>query len=145
MIDCATATDLLLEAEPAELRGAGGSELAAHVRGCAACRGQAELLLAGQARLAHALDTLTSLHTAAVPARRPLWRWASRVLLPLAAAAAAMIVIVSRAAEPDGQALPPLVVPPARIAEVPVVNAGTARNVAVMRTSDPNITVVWYY
>jgi hypothetical protein len=34
---------------------------------------------------------------------------------------------------------------PTRVPEVPVVNAGTERNVAVMRTSDPNITVVWYY
>jgi len=41
--------------------------------------------------------------------------------------------------------LPPLLVPPARIAEVPVVNASTDRNVAVMRTSDPKITVIWYY
>ena len=41
MIDCATATDLLLVGEPAELRGEGDSDLAAHVRACASCRDQA--------------------------------------------------------------------------------------------------------
>lgn len=143
MIDCATATELLLTAEPAELRGTGDSELAAHVRACTSCRSQAELLLANQTQLAHALDTLTSLHSTAVTALRPVRRWAPRLLLPLAAAAAAVIVsrVVERAVEP----LPPIIVPPTRVAEVPVVNASTERNVAVMRTSDPNITVVWYY
>jgi hypothetical protein len=145
MIDCATATDLLLTAEPDELRGVGGSALAAHVRACASCRGQAELLLAEQAWLAHALDTLTSLHRADPPARRPARRWLPTVLVPLtAAAAAAAVVFVSRGRDGAGP-LPPILLPPTRVAEVPVVNAGTARNVAVMRTSDPKITVIWYY
>jgi hypothetical protein len=145
MIDCATATDLLLVAAPAELRGAGDSELAAHVRTCASCRAQAELLLAEEARLARALDTLTALHTATVSDRRPLRRWAPRLLLPLAAAAAAMVVLMTREAQRNRGPLPPLLVPPTRVAEVPVVNASSRRNVAIMRTSDPRITVVWYY
>jgi hypothetical protein len=146
MIDCATATDLLLEAEPAELRGEGETALAAHVRECASCRGQAELLLGAQARLAHALDTITALHTTPRSKHRPATRrWLPRVLLPVAAAAAAVIVVVSRPGQRADQPLPPLLVLPARVAEVPVVNASTDRNVAVMRTSDPKITVVWYY
>ena len=146
MIDCATATDLLLEAEPAELRGEGESALAAHLRECASCRGQAELLLGEQARLAHALDTITAVHTTPRSQHRPVTRrWLPRVLLPVAAAAAAVIVFVARPAQRADEPLPPLLVLPARIAEVPVVNASTDRNVAVMRTADPKITVVWYY
>jgi hypothetical protein len=145
MIDCATATDLLLTAEPAELRGAAESELAAHVRACAICRAHAQLLLGEQTELAYALDTLTAQHAGSVSARRPLRRWLPRVLLPVAAAAAAALVFVSTYIEGDDKPLPPLLVPPTRVAEVPVVNASTDRNVAVLRTSDPDITVVWYY
>ena len=145
MIDCATSMDLLLVADVAELSGAGDSDLAAHVRMCASCRVHAERLLAEQARLAHALATLTALHTAPASNRTPLRRWATRLVVPLAAAAAAVVVLVTREGQRDREPLPPLIVPPMRVAEVPVVNASTGRNVAVLRTSDPRITVVWYY
>jgi hypothetical protein len=145
MIDCATAADLLLVAEPAELRGEGDTGLAGHVRACASCRAQAQLLLAEQARLGRALHTLTALHTSPASRDRPTRHWLPRVLLPVAAAAAAVVMLVTRTAEHANEPLPPLLVPAARVADVPVVNASTTRNVAVMQTSDPKITVVWYY
>ncbi|HEX8906064.1 MAG TPA: hypothetical protein VF771_14550, partial [Longimicrobiaceae bacterium] len=59
-MDCRTARDLLLEADPAELRGERDSPLAAHLHSCAGCRARAAAILAGQAELDAALRTLAA-------------------------------------------------------------------------------------
>lgn len=53
---CARALDLMLKAEPAELRGVGPTPLAAHVRACSRCAGTARALLGHAAELEDALD-----------------------------------------------------------------------------------------
>lgn len=153
MLDCRTASELLLTADPAELRGAGATDLARHVRTCAGCRARARLIVGEQARLDQLLSQVTARATlwsgAATPVARattaPSRRQTLRhVVLPLAAAAALFLVVRQTAERAQGP-LPPISLPPARVAEVPVVNAPAERNVAVMRTSNPNITVIWYY
>ena len=141
-MDCRVATELMLEADTAELQGNAGA-LAEHLRSCAECRARAALILREQNRLHVALTSLSGARAAARP-NRSLRRYVPRLLLPLTAAAALALIFWQESWQ-RGEPLPPLLVPATRIAEVPVVNARADRNVAVMRTSDPRITVVWYY
>ena len=57
-IECKTALERLLEADPAELGGEGDSELVVHLRGCERCTAVAERLLDGQQELAAELGEL---------------------------------------------------------------------------------------
>src|SRR5256885_16949362 len=72
MMDCATARERMLEADPDELRGEDDSEVAAHLRDCAACRARAAAILAAEAEMASALDALAAPRSGArvVPLRR---------------------------------------------------------------------------
>ncbi len=149
-IDCETAFELLLEADPTELAGRGDSELAEHVRGCARCGAVAARLLRGQEELATALGELgprTGVEEALsiVRARRRKVEWrrhAWRVVAPLAAAAAiAAVVILRSPTEP----LPEEIVrsPAPRIEAV--VKVAAAQNVMVFETRDKSAKVIWFY
>ena len=150
MIDCRTARDLLLEADPDALRGEGDAELAAHLRGCAACRAAADAILAGHAELDAALRALAAppTGTRVIPLRprTSLVRRMTAIAVPLAAAAAAVLLV----------ARPPATTPERpgvqteRIARVlfpqqPVVRPEPGQHAAVMTTRDPGVTVVWIY
>jgi hypothetical protein len=150
MIGCRTARDLLLEADPAALRGQGDGELAAHLRSCAPCRAAAQAVLAGQAELDAALRTLAAPRrgTRMIPLRRrmPLVRRVAAVAVPLAAAAAAVLLVArppaTTAEKPGVQA--------ERIARAlfprqPVAQPRPGQHAAVMTTRDPGVTVVWIY
>jgi hypothetical protein len=66
----------------------------------------------------------------------------SAAIAPLAAAAVLVLFLLSR----DGK-LPRLETPQPNVvavANTPVVNVEAGSDVAVMQTSNPNITVVWY-
>lgn len=148
-MDCAAARPLLLEADPAELRGEGDSPLAAHLRGCAGCRARADAILAGEAELAAALRMLASPSTdRKVIPLRPRRGWgriapAAASFAALAAAVAAVMVARPPAAAPPGIAaaeIARLMFPAA-----PVARAEAGRSVAVLKTSDPGVTVVWVY
>jgi hypothetical protein len=158
---CRDALRALLEAEPLELRGEGESAVAAHVRECPGCRRAAGVLLAGGESLADSLrdlapplDVATVLERAQAadedkaglpfpgPARRG-WRgigWKSA--LPLAAAATAAFLLITRN---DG----PLPVAPvtesSAITMAQVLEAPEGKNVAVLETQNPAIAVVWFF
>jgi hypothetical protein len=148
-IDCKTALERLLEADPAELSGGGDSELAAHVRGCERCTAVAARLLEGQEELAGALGELgpragveEALRVVRVRRRRSEWRrHAWRVAAPLAAAAAVTAVFLLRS---DGQ-MPgdPVQFPAPRIE--PLVEVPVAQNVMVFETQDRSAKVIWFY
>lgn len=137
------------------------AELREHLHLCARCAELAAAVLAENAALDNALAQLTLESgqrasqvwqpEAAAPGavrargaspgshrRRPNWPAA---LIPLAAAAA--LLLVWRPRLPDR--LPPLAGPVEEVPATPVVNAAGARGVAVMRTNDPNITIVWTF
>lgn len=157
---CGEIRELLLEADPAELRGAGESSLALHLRGCARCAADAERVLDAQRRMADALADLTaSASPPPVPVRhlRRGWRsWAApvsrsrtrrRLILaaaPLAAAAVVVLLLQQQSGSNDLLPLEPVAAQVAIAADMPVVNVTTPHDVAIMKTADPNITVVWY-
>jgi len=84
-MNCADCLNAMLDAEPAELRAHGGSELADHLRGCLTCRGAANAIVA---------DTRMLVRVAghAAPARASRWR----VTIAGVAAAGVIVAIASR-------------------------------------------------
>ena len=149
---CEEYLEFLLSAEPQQLRGE--HEWHGHLQTCALCRTRTRAILAENEALDAALGSLTGRQTpdagwSAAPAvarrssgrRRRLVRWAPG-LAALAAAATLLLVlwqVVPRAP------LPPLAGPVVRVPATPTVNASGARGVAVMRTNNPDITVVWTF
>lgn len=133
-MNCHEARALLLEAEPEMLRGRAGP-LGAHLATCAACAAIAADILAHDAALDDALARL------AVPRRRRPRLWKPVVALaPLAAAAGVALLVWS-----GRSSYPPIVIPPETVPTTTVVNSTGASGVAVMRTRDPDITVIWNY
>ncbi|MFL5543056.1 MAG: hypothetical protein ACJ8J0_29035 [Longimicrobiaceae bacterium] len=149
-MECAAARALLLEADPAELRGEGDSPLALHLRACAACRADADAILAGEAELGTALRALAT--PSSDPRVIPLRPRGSRrmrivpavgTLAALAATVAAVMLARPHAAPPGGataEQIARLMFP-----APPVARAADGRSVAVLETSDPGVTVVWVY
>jgi hypothetical protein len=166
---CDELREMLLEADAAELRGEGSSSVALHVRDCRICAAAALRILSAQQELEDALESLAAAAasplavaraskemrgSAASPApaadprstpvhhRARFRRRLSAAIAPLAAAAVLVLFLLSR----DGK-LPRLETPQPNvmaIANTPVVNVEAGSDVAVMQTSNPNITVVWY-
>lgn len=147
---CATARMLMLTGDPAELQGSMGSDLALHIATCAACRARATLLLEAQAELARALDdaadhaghesvraALAAARQRRDEARRRGW------IIPIAAAAVLAGLLVIRYTHSPTT--------PTRPAAPPVANHGVTvaappgRNVAVLRTDNPNVVVIWFF
>lgn len=155
MSDCAPITDLLLEADPAELRGVGETEVARHVRTCARCAEAAETILGATARLDEALATTRAAVDVDALLRRaeserqqagpvekrtrvlrlPGWRrWGA-----LAAAASVAALLLARSGEPPAPAGARIAVPQ------PALEVAEGDNVAVIPTNDPDITVLWFF
>lgn len=170
---CETALERMLEAEPETLRGEGDGELVRHLAGCARCARIAATLVEESDAVDRALDewageisadatadaALAAIRatptdevappgfdqgSGAVGVRRVSRRtWMRRAWVPLAAAAAlAGILFLTRHEMPfppasgsDGPAVEP------RVSVTPPPD----RNVAIMETENPNITIVWLY
>ena len=152
---CDGIRELLLEADPAELRGFGESRLARHLRGCPRCAGDAERVLEAQRRLADALTEVTASSpmqpararapaSSVSPSRSRTRRRLVLATAPLAAAAVLILILVQQRNRTELLPLQPVNAPIAAAGDVPVVNVTTAHDVAIMKTADPNITVVWY-
>jgi hypothetical protein len=145
-MNCTAARELLLVADAAELAGRGRAELAVHVRDCQACRAAAAAILEAERQLGQALAAATprrGVDQALELARRRAWRrrWAWRVA-PLAAAALLAIVWLGRPARLEQQALSPT--PPA-VGSGIAVEAPPGRSVAVFRSDNPEIVVIWFF
>jgi hypothetical protein len=158
---CVEMRERLLEADPAELLGEGDSTVALHVAGCAACTAAARRILRSQQELADALSQLSaraapaadggvvsvgsgaSAESAVRPARGAR-RSLLRVMPPLAAAAVLVLFLLQPRAAEELPRLEPVPEPTAYALDMPMVNATDGSDVAVMQTSNPNITVVWF-
>ena len=138
-ITCVTARELLLDAEPQELHAHGDSPLARHLRACPNCAHAARAILAVNDDLTHALNILSATPAPNAAVRQSKLRKLTIALVPLAAAAALLLVLWQRT--PD--ALEPIVLPVQEVPTVPVVNVPATGTIAVMRASNPNITIVW--
>ncbi len=126
-MNCTEAREAMLVAEPAEFRAQGGSELAAHIGECDACRS-----LAGA--LAGDLDRLSS-RIRARSRRRTLMLAA----LPIAAVLVATVTVMTKRADQ------PVAVQPRtdRPASVVSIEVGVGQQATVIKTADPKTTLVW--
>jgi hypothetical protein len=131
-MNCTEAREAMLVAEPAEFRGesggGGGSELAAHVRECEACRSLAHAL-AGD------LDRLSS-RIRARSRRRTLMLAA----LPIAAVIVATVTVMTKRADQPIVAVQPRTDRPASVVSIEV---GVGQQATVIKTADPKTTMVW--
>jgi len=141
-VNCTEAYDAVLEAELAELRGEGEGDLARHLRECAACRATARRVLEALG----ALDLALEGEDAAVPTARTgrvrLVQTRRVAAVGLLAAAAAVTILVRRPETPERA---PFTARPVASVAVEVDVSTSTRQVAVLSTADPNITVVWYF
>lgn len=150
VVDCETAFERLLEADPGELTGQNDSELAVHMRACVRCRAVAERILAAQDRLAAALDELHPLTEVGVAVRQVrerrqaalrrerAWRWG-----PVAAAAVIAVAMVLKSLPAGRLTVAEVEAVPAEV-EI-LVEAATSQNVMVFETRDRSAKVVWFY
>lgn len=147
-MDCERARSLLLEADIPDLLGELDSELARHLRTCAACRHaadgirRAELdLAAWLSRAAPRTDESLAIAGAAAAARRRAAGRRAGAVGGLAAAVLGGLLLLSRRSEPPGAAL---TAPEARVAASFSVTAPPGREMIVLHTANPKIVVVWY-
>ena len=150
-MNCELAFERMLEADPEELAGRRDSDLAAHITRCNRCSAVATEILRGQDVLAHGIrqlpvegnveELLPEVRRVAATPRR---RWLTRVALPLVAAAALALLVVGDRSEilPSAESVTP-------IAQAPrpeqSVRLAPNTNAIVFKTSNPKITVVWFY
>jgi anti-sigma factor RsiW len=151
-MNCVSAIDRMLEADPQELSRPGASELASHLATCERCRQLAERIVAGQSELARELEAqapginadealkLAEHRASAIRRRSIVWQ----IGAPLAAAAGiAGIVLLG-----DGRTSLDTPVQ-ARVTETLPgleVQSPPGKDVAVFAVADrPDVVVVWFF
>lgn len=149
---CEDAVELILEADPPDLRGEGEGILPRHLRGCEKCRALARVVLEEERVLALKmveevpapdLDRVLARGLASEPA--VLWRPKGKLrragfaIIPLAAAALVSVFLRSEPTLPG----------PTYSSPEPTVALGLevpeGRNAAVLQTKNPEITVLWFF
>lgn len=149
-LNCAEARERLLVADPEELRDRSRTTLGRHLAGCEPCAARAASILRGQRDLDDALSRIVAEATSGAPDISPRRRrlLTPRVALPLAAAAAVLLMIAGErwAWGGDDAELPtPEQVAATQREPIPFVTPPEDRNVAVFDTGNPRITVVWMF
>jgi predicted anti-sigma-YlaC factor YlaD len=158
MLTCAQARDALLEADLAELRGgSSATPLAEHLATCADCRRMAERIVAATDALGRERmrQPRRAVGVAAAAARgeadrirRTRRRWLAAV--PALAAAGIAAIFLARGtpslspAPSAPSAASAASAAAAAPADIPLV-ASMAHTVAVFKTANPNIVVVWQF
>lgn len=147
-MNCSQASVLMLEADPADIRGQGAVELASHLAACDACRTLAEEILREHDALAKAMASTRArrpVEDAIARARFEATRRKRRRLwiaaVPAAAAAGVAGMLLARPSDTPlahaASSAPADTVPP------PLVESSNADGVTIMHTDNPNIVVVW--
>jgi hypothetical protein len=151
---CDSALDRLLEADVTELRGEGDGALARHLAECERCAAVAGALVgeldrldeglglwaeAGDARAA--ADTILAHETGDRAGPRGQRPWLRHAWAPLAAAAAVAGVLLLRPPGPEWGMAPP----GPGVEPTIAVRPPPGRSAAIMKTGNPNITIVWLY
>jgi hypothetical protein len=148
---CADAVEQILEADPVDLCGDGDSLLAQHLRGCTKCQALAQVVIDEEGILAVQMaevvsstdpDEILDRSLGPSSARRipGHFKRAGFALLPLAAAAGiASLFLAGEPPLPGSSYAPPTRTPDLGL-EVP-----EGRNAALLRTNNPDITVLWFF
>jgi hypothetical protein len=126
-MNCLEAREAMLIAELSELRGTGNTPLAAHIASCHACHQIGGALGCDARRLSASIAKRTSRRIALFAA------------IPAAAAAIVIITTIAHREAPVTRQ-PPAALRPAHVVSVDVAPGQRA---AVLKTSDPNVTLVW--
>ena len=157
MTGCTRPLAELLVAEPDELAGRGDTDLARHIRACPHCTASARRILAANDALREVLDVPNPanvnavLRKARIETARPSDR-RPRFAIPASirvVAATSMVVVIAAAIElkmhhqPDRPLPSKTWIPVAE--EQPVLVDAPGYNVAVIPTTDPDITIFWFY
>jgi len=151
-MNCETAFDLLLEADPADLEVSGEGDLSAHLAICDRCRALADQILEGNANLASDLESSSPI-SAAEPALEAMYREIDVVKrrktmlavgAPVAIAAGVAAIVLAGNTEVErqfsGDALFADRLPGLEVQSPP----GT--DVAVFEVADrPDVVVVWFF
>ena len=150
---CSEAFDEILEADREILQGRGDTPLARHIRECVRCGGLARSILTGEAALGRELsgavpapdlelllDQAAALHPVRRRPRHLQRRTLGFTLIPLAAAATLVSLFLNT--EPS---LPGNPVPVTQSAPGLGLDFPEGRNVAVLATDNPDITVLWFF
>ena len=140
-MDCAAAREALLSIDLEELASGGDGALAEHLRSCPDCAAATLAIVAATERLAVDLTPATSI---AMQRPRTL---PNRPLLIRSATAAGLVgaVLLGARAFQHGSTRVDPVSAPASTTTLPAVTVPPGQNAVVFRTSNPRITVVWYY
>lgn len=152
-LTCFQAREALLEADPAQLEGKSGDALARHLGECDRCRLLARMILEGGRGLGEAMkdlvpapdldELLERAEREPVRRRRAIRqnpRWSTLGLVHLAAAAALVALFLGRDPVLPGDPVIPLAPTSDLGLEVP-----EGRDVAVLATNNPDITVLWFF
>lgn len=154
-MNCEIARELMLEADLSDLSGSGQTELAGHLRDCPACRARAERIFADSRTLAATVEAMgpavemaearkrAAAAGGAIRFRQRVWRRASLVTsFALAAGIGALLFL----GDGNGRSVQPSTEPVASVAAPALdVEAPAGASVAVFRTDNPNIVVIWYF
>ena len=146
-MNCREARDLLLEADLADLAPGAGSELAAHLETCTACRRAAARIVGVEGALARRLtavrptleESAAVARAVAAARRRATVRRIGFGTLAAAAAAAGILLLPARQVSRPSL---PAVGPAAPVGFS--VTASPAQSLVVLQPADSNIVVVWY-
>lgn len=152
-MNCELALKRMLEADPEELDGRGDSELVAHIAQCSRCRAVAAEILAGQESLAAGIKHVETMGDvdAMLPAirraaaQRMKRRMLARFAVPLAVAAALALLVVGDREPAALDADPSVQLGRSRLQAEQTVRLSPNTNAIVFKTSNPKITVVWFY
>jgi hypothetical protein len=149
----------ILEANPGELRGAEETDLVAHLAGCKECRAAADRIVAMEAGLGGWLGEVErghgstrgappvmgggDIHPGAVRIRRRRTFWT--VFFPAAAAALVGLFLYEGGPAGENDPVTSLISQGVAAGLPPLVESSPGKNVVVLETQDPKITLVWLY
>jgi|ERR1043166_8290614 predicted anti-sigma-YlaC factor YlaD len=134
---CTEARRAMRTADRLALRGEDDSAVAEHVRSCRDCQHVALEVEAGTELLAELVMSRGDAPVVALAERRPnVRRAAALALIPVAAAIAGVLVLRREAA-------PPVDTTRAAPRSSVSVEVAPGQTAAVLKTKDPNVTIVW--
>ncbi|MFC1545657.1 hypothetical protein ACFL44_03105 [Gemmatimonadota bacterium] len=151
-MNCEDARDLILEADLTDLKMDTETPLSEHLRSCEQCRKSAEIILGTETTFAAAFDSLkstrsfeevivTALSESAGNSRKRMR--VLPVLIPLAAAAALIFLLIPLWTSDVGQRSDPVI--PIITTEMPAVKAPAEQTAMILDSGDPDYQIIWLF